>query len=106
MGEGGKMAKSESDHKKVNVTSLLDQMARTPRGGHDSEWLRFITETLKLPACYLPAAQEVLAQGAWRRHTGKGQNTIGYIKTAVCRVALRQGLAMDLYKKDEPYVKT
>jgi hypothetical protein len=85
---------------------LFDRLSKTPREMHDAEWMHLISEVLKLPACYLPAAQEILRQGAWRRHTGRGQNPIGYVKTATERAGLGMGLAMDRYKPAEPRVIT
>ena len=85
---------------------LFDQLAKTPRQGHDAEWLRFVGEVLNLPACYVPAAQEILRQGAWRRHTGRGQNPIGYVKTATEREGLKMGLATHRHDRTEPRVPT
>jgi len=62
--------------------------------GNDDEWLQFMGRTLKMQRCYLPAAQAVLKQGRWRAHSGKGQNTIGYFKTATYREAMKMGLAL------------
>ncbi|SRR5260370_41712699 len=84
----------------------LNRAASMPLEGHDEEWLRFMAEVLKMPACYLPAAQKILHQGAWRRYTGTGQNPIGYVKTAAYREALKMGLAMDRYEVTEPRVLT
>ena len=69
---------------------LFDQ---TTRQGSDREWLHLVVEVLSLPGCYVPAAQKILRQGAWRRHTGGSQNPIGYVKTAAEREGLRMGLA-------------
>jgi len=80
--------------KQSDVVLLLDKLAALPVEGNDEEWLQFMGDTLKMQLCYLPAAQEVLRQNRWRAHTGKGQNPIGYIKTATYREALRMGLAM------------
>jgi hypothetical protein len=85
---------------------LFDQLAKTPLEGHDDEWLHLIGEVLKLPGCYLPAAQEILRQGAWRRHTGLGQNVIGYVKTATEREGQRIGLATHRHDRTEPRVPT
>jgi hypothetical protein len=85
---------------------LFDRLSKTPCEMHDVEWLHFIGEVLKLPACYLPAAQEILRQGRWRRHTGRGQNPIGYVRTATEREVLRMGLATHRYARTEPRVLT
>jgi hypothetical protein len=79
-----------------DVVSLLARMANTPRD-HDPVWLEFVKGKLKLPGCYLPAAQRVISDGAWRRHTGKGHNPIGYVKTATIRVAVRMRLGIDRF---------
>ena len=85
---------------------LFDQLTKTPPEGHDAEWLRFVCEILNLPACYVPAAREILRQGAWRRHTGRGQNPIGYVKTATEREGLRTRLATHRHDRTEPMVPT
>jgi len=85
---------------------LFDRLSKTPREVHDAEWLHLVSEVLKLPACYLPAAQEILRQGAWRRHTGRGQNPIGYVKTATEREGLRMGLATHRHDRTEPRILT
>jgi hypothetical protein len=82
---------------------LLSRMAITPREGRDDEWLRFVTGILKLPMSYLSAAQEILSQGGWRRITGRGQNPIGYVKTATMRAAMRMGLGLD--RSGEPVIE-
>jgi hypothetical protein len=77
------------------AVSHIEQMSKMPTDGHDAEWLHFMSSTLKMPGCYLPAVREVLAQGRWRRHVGAGQNPVGYVKTAAYREALKLGLGMD-----------
>ena len=85
---------------------LFERLSGNPREVDDNEWLHFISDVLKLPACYLPAAQEILRQGAWRRHTGRGQNPIGYVRTATQREGLRMGLATHRHDPAEPRVLT
>jgi hypothetical protein len=85
---------------------LFDRLTKTAYKGRDDQWLRFIVEVLNLPACYLPAAQEILRRGAWRRHTGEGHNPIGYVKTATEREGLRMGLATHRHDRTEPRVPT
>jgi hypothetical protein len=89
-----------------NASMLFAQLTKTARKGHDTEWLRLVVEVLNLPACYLPAAQKILRQGAWRQHTGPGQNPIGYVKTATEREGLRMGLATHRHDRTEPRVPT
>jgi hypothetical protein len=86
--------------------TTLDQLANTAREGSDEECLCFVVEVLHLPGCYLPAAQKILGLGGWRRHTGRGQNPIGYVKTATEREALRMGLATHRHNRTEPRVPT
>ena len=88
------------------AVKLLGVLTRTGREGHDAEWLHFVGEVLNLPGCYTPAAQKILRQGAWRRHTGPSQNPIGYVKTATEREALRMGLATHRHNRTEPWVPT
>ena len=88
------------------ASMLFDQLTKTARKGHDAEWLSLVVEVLNLPGCYLPAAQEILRQGAWRQHTGPGQNPIGYVKTATEREGLRMGLATHRHDRTEPRVPT
>jgi hypothetical protein len=87
------------------VARLCDAAAM-PIEGHDAEWLRFMDETLKMPGCYLPAAQEILRQNRWRRFIGNGNNPIGYVKTATYQEAMKMGLALDKYNVNEPRVIT
>jgi hypothetical protein len=88
--------------------ALLDRLSTTAREGHDTEWVHFISDALKLPPCYLPAAQNVLDQERWRKFTGRGHNPIGYVKTATMREAMRMGLGVDLRRPSEmePRVET
>jgi hypothetical protein len=85
---------------------LFDQLTKTTRQGRDGEWLHLVVEVLSLPGCYVPAAQKILRQGAWRRHTGGSQNPIGYVKTATEREGLRMGLATHRHDRSEPRVPT
>lgn len=81
------MTEAERDH----YIAIFDQAAATPAEGHDAEWLWLISEVLKLPICYLPAAQEALRQGRWRN----ARNPKVYLKTVAQREAIRLGLAPD-----------
>jgi hypothetical protein len=85
--------------------TLLARIANTPYAD-STAWLDFVTEVLRLDGCYVPAAQRIVSQGDWRRHTGKGQNAIGYIKIATYREALKMGLALDRFDPTEPRVAT
>ena len=85
---------------------LFDQLTKTTRQERDGEWLHLVVEVLSLPGCYVPAAQKILRQGAWRRHTGGSQNPIGYVKTATEREGLRMGLATHRHDRSEPRVPT
>jgi hypothetical protein len=93
----------------MNAKELLAELqtaAGLPLDGHDDAWLHFIDVILKLPRCYLPAAQHVLSQGRWRRLTRRGDNPVGYVKTATQREALKMGLALDRFNDNEPRVPT
>ena len=85
----------------------IDQLIKfssLPEEGHDAEWLSFIRDCLKMPDCYLLAAQEVLRQRGWRKLTRVGDNPIGYVRTATYRQALNTKMALD--RKGEPLVPT
>jgi hypothetical protein len=101
-----RISRDPNSQNRIDPIALLSAVAALPNEGHDAEWLEFIGDTLRLPPCYLPAAQQVLRQNRWRRLTGKGQNPIGYVKTATHQQALRMGLALDRYNQTEPRVVT
>ncbi len=90
----------------TDPVSLLRSAASMPAEGHDADWLRLMNDVLKMPGCYLPAAQEVLRQKRWLQYTGRGQNPVGYVKKATYQQALRMGLALDKYDSREPRVLT
>jgi hypothetical protein len=83
-----------TEAERTRYLAVFDQAAATPPEGHDSHWLWFIEKFLELPQCYLPAAQEALRQGRWR----KAKNPKGYVKTVAQREAIKMGLAPDPYE--------
>ena len=76
------------ESERAELLETLERAAATPPEGHDAEWLRLM-DLLKLPGCYLPAVQEALKQGRWRR----AKNPRAYVVTVAQREALRMGLA-------------
>jgi len=82
----------------------LERLAGLAPDSH--AWADFVIGTLHLPGSYAPAAHRVIGQNRWRHFLRKGQNPLGYIKTATMREAAKLGLAMDRYKSDEPRVST
>src|SRR5437879_5195370 len=76
----------------LNVVELFEWAASASPSEHADEWLWLTTQFLGLTPIHLPAIQEVLNQGRWR----KARNPKSYVKVCAKRELPRMGLGDDL----------